>query len=106
MSIIKVSANSRVSVVAADIVGIIRAHQRVELQAIEEEAVNRAFKAVDLVIVYFRQEDIYIHCVMESMESADGSIDEHEQRAIRLIVEPQSSLDRSFELSRWVPIMN
>lgn len=105
MCIIKVAANSRVSVVAADIVAVIRDHQQAEVLAIEEEAVNLAFKAVDLVIVYFRRDDIYIRCVMESLDSMDESIDENKQTAIRLIIEPQSSLDCSFELTRQFPIL-
>jgi stage V sporulation protein SpoVS len=99
MSTIKVFANSPVFSVAADIAGIIRDHQQAELHAIEEEAVNQALKAVDLAIVYFRKDEIAIHC---KMESADKTIDENVQPVIRLIVEAPSSLDRSFELTRKI----
>ena len=103
MSIIKVFANSRVSAVAAAIASIIHNHQPAELQAIEEEAVTQALKAVDLAIVYFKRREIDIHCVMES---ADETIDEDTPRAIRLIVKPQSSLDQSSEMTQRFPILN
>lgn len=103
MSIIKVFANSRVSVVAADIVGIIRDRQQAELLAVEEEAVNLAFKAVDLVIVYFRQADIDIHCVMDT---AAETADENAPRATKLIVQPQNSAARSLERTQQFPILN
>ena len=65
-------------------------HQRAELVAVGEEAINRALKAVDLATTYFRQNGINVLCVMES---GNGTIVEDEPPAIRLIVELQSSLD-------------
>ena len=93
MNLIKVSANSRASVVAGAIVGVIRDHQRAEVYAIAEEAVKQALKAVDLAIDYFRQDEIDIYCVMES---ADETIDEDARTAISL----------SSELTRRVSILN
>ena len=90
MSLIKVSAKSRTSVVAGALARVIRNHQRVELVALGEEAVNRALKAVDLAIVYCRQDNIDVHC---AMDSADKVLDEDTRPAIRLIVEPQSLLN-------------
>ena len=55
MSLIKVSAKARASAVAGVIVRVIRDHQRAELLAVGEEAINRALKAVDLATIYFRQ---------------------------------------------------
>ena len=90
MSLIKVSAKSRASGVAGALARVIRDHQRAELLALGEEAVNRALKAVDLAIVYCRQDGIDVHC---SMESAEKTLDEDTRPVIRLIVEPQSSLN-------------
>ena len=90
MSLIKVSANSRASAVAGAIVGIIRNHQLAEVHAINEEAVNRALKAVDLAMGNFNRDGIHVHCVLEF---APVTIDEDTRTAIRLIVEPQSSHD-------------
>jgi stage V sporulation protein S len=44
MNMIKVSANSRTSAVAGAIAGVVREHQRPELQAIGAGAVNQAVK--------------------------------------------------------------
>ncbi len=48
MDLIKVSAGSRTSAVAGAIAGVIRDHQRAEVQAIGAGAVNRAIKALVL----------------------------------------------------------
>jgi stage V sporulation protein SpoVS len=69
---------------------VIRDHQRAELLALGEEAVNQVLKAVDLPIVYCRRDNIDVHC---AMESADKTLDEDTRPAIRLIVEPRSSLN-------------
>lgn len=90
MSLIKVSARARASVIAGVIMHVIRDRQRAELVAVGEEAINRALKAVDLATTYFRQNEIDVLCVMES---GNETIVEDELPVIRLIVEPQSSLD-------------
>jgi stage V sporulation protein SpoVS len=90
MSLIKVSAKAPVSAVAGVIMRVIRDHQRAELLAVGEEAVNRALKAVDLATIHFRQNGTNVLCVMES---ANETIIEDDPPAIKLIVEPQSSLD-------------
>jgi stage V sporulation protein S len=84
MSPIKVFARSRASTVAGAIAGIIREHQRAEVLALGDAAVNRALRAVDLAIVVCKQDGIDVHCMMESADET-----------IRLIVEAQDSLDRS-----------
>ena len=81
MSPIKVFARSRASAVAGTIAGMIREHRRAELLALGEAAVDRALRAVDLAIVYCRQDGIDVGCMMES--AADETI--------RLIVEAQDS---------------
>jgi stage V sporulation protein S len=94
MSIIKVSANSRVSAVGGAIAGIIRERQRAEVHATGEEAVNRALKAVDLAMANFKLEGIPTHCVLEF---ADVLFDEGMRPAIRLIVVCQSTRDLPIE---------
>jgi stage V sporulation protein SpoVS len=103
MSLIEVSANSRVCAIACAIVGVIHDHERAEVYAIGEEAINQALKATDLTIVYFKRREIDIQCVMES---AKETIDAETHPAIKLIIEPQSSLDRPFELTRQFPILD
>jgi stage V sporulation protein S len=87
MNLIKVFANSRVFAVVGAIMGVIRDHERAEVYAFGEEAIEQALKAVDLTIVYCKKDEIDIHCVMES---ADETIYEDVPMAIRLIVEAQS----------------
>lgn len=96
MSLIKVSGNSPASAVAGAIVDIIRDHQRAELLAFGEEALNQALKAVDLAMGNFNPDGV--HCVLEF---APVTIDEGTRPAIRLIVEPESSLDLPIEAT-WL----
>ena len=84
MSPIKVFAKSRASAVADAIASIIREHQRAELLALGDAAVNRALRVVDLAIADCKQQGIDVHCMMESAGET-----------IRLILEAQDSIDRS-----------
>ena len=86
MNLIKVSAASRTSAVAGAIAGVVREHQRAEVQAIGAGAVNQAVKAIILATGYLDQDGIHVHCVPEF---ADVTIDENVRTAIKLVVQPQ-----------------
>lgn len=86
MNLIKVAAASRTSAVAGAIAGVVREHQRAEVQAIGAGAVNQAMKAIILATVYLNQDGIHVCCVPEF---ADVTIDDNVRTAIKLIVEPQ-----------------
>jgi stage V sporulation protein S len=85
MDLIKVSATSRTAAVAGAIAGVIRDHQRAEVQAIGAGAVNQAVKALVLATGYLRQDGIYIHCVPEF---TDVTIEDKVRTAIKLVIEP------------------
>lgn len=85
MDVIKVSANSRTSAVAGAIAGVIREHNRAEVQAIGAGAVNQAVKALVLAVSYLREDGIDVACVPEF---ADVTIDDKVRTAIKLVVEP------------------
>jgi stage V sporulation protein S len=85
MNLIKVSATSRTSAVAGAIAGVVREHQRAEVQAIGAGAVNQAVKALILATGYLRLDGIYVSCVPEY---ADVIIEGKERTAIKLVVEP------------------
>jgi stage V sporulation protein S len=85
MNMIKVSATSRTAAVAGAIAGIVREHQRAEVQAIGAGAVNQAIKALILATGYLRLDDIHVACVPEF---ADVTIDDKVRTAIKLVVEP------------------
>lgn len=85
MNIIKVSATSRTSAVAGAIAGVVREHQRAEVQAIGAGAVNQAVKALALATGYLRLDGIHVRCVPEF---ADVTIDDNVRTAIKLVVEP------------------
>ena len=86
MSIIKVSANSRTSAVAGAIAGMMREHNRVEVQAIGAGAVNQAVKAIAIARGYLQEEGVHIVCIPEF---TSVTIEGKERTAIRLIVEPR-----------------
>jgi len=86
MDMIKVSANSRTSAVAGAIAGVVREHNRAEVQAIGAGAVNQAVKALVLATGYLRNDGINVTCVPEF---ADVTIEDKVRTAIRLVVEPQ-----------------
>lgn len=96
MEMIKVSANSRTSAVAGAIAGVIREHQRAEVQAIGAGAVNQAIKALVLATGYLRNDGIDVSCVPEF---ADVSIEDKVRTAIKLVIEPRHQSTFSFESS-------
>jgi stage V sporulation protein S len=92
MTIIKVSTASRSSAVAGAIAGVVREHQRAEVQAIGAGAVNQAVKALILATGYLRQDGIQVSCVPEF---AEVTIEDKVRTAIKLVVEPGHSPDAS-----------
>ncbi len=86
MSIIKVSAKSRTSAVAGAIAGMMREHNRAEVQAIGAGAVNQAVKAIAIARGYLHEEGLHIVCIPEF---TSVTIEGKERTAIRLIVEPR-----------------
>ena len=85
MNMIKVSATSRTAAVAGAIAGVVREHQRAEVQAIGAGAVNQAIKALILATGFLRMDDIHVRCVPEF---ADVTIEDQMRTAIKLVVEP------------------
>ena len=87
MDLIKVSATSRTAAVAGAIAGVVRDHQRAEVQAIGAGAVNQAVKALILATGYLRQDGIHVHCVPEF---ADVTLEDKVRTAIKLVIEPRA----------------
>jgi len=86
MNMIKVSATSRTSAVAGAIAGVVREHQRAEVQAIGAGAVNQAVKALVLAKGYLDGDGIHVICIPEFVEvDIDGKV----RTAIKLIIEPR-----------------
>lgn len=98
MNMIKVSATSRTAAVAGAIAGVVREHQRAEVQAIGAAAVNQAIKALILATSFLRLDEIYVRCVPEF---AAVTIEDQVRTAIKLVVEPGpiSSTSDTTELS-------
>lgn len=88
MDLIKVSGTSRTSAVAGAIAGVIREHQRAEVQAIGSQAVNQAVKALALARRYLRRDALDIVVVPEFV---DINIDDKVRTAIRFTVESHPS---------------
>jgi len=86
MDIIKVSATSRTSAVAGAIAGVVREHNRAEVQAIGAGAVNQAVKATAIARGYLQEDGLDVICMPE-FTSVD--IDGKERTAVRLVVEPR-----------------
>jgi stage V sporulation protein S len=86
MTIIKVSAGSRTSSVAGAIAGVVRDHNRAEVQAIGAGAVNQAVKAVAIARGFLEEDGLNVICIPE-FTTVD--IDGKERTAIRLVVEPR-----------------
>jgi stage V sporulation protein S len=83
---IKVSATSRTAAVAGAIAGVVREHQKAEVQAIGAGAVNQAVKALVLAKGYLEGDGIHVICLPEFVEvDIDGKV----RTAIKLIVEPR-----------------
>jgi stage V sporulation protein S len=92
MNMIKVSATSRTAAVAGAIAGIVRDHQRAEVQAIGAGAVNQAVKALALATGFLRLDGIHVSCVPEF---TDVTIEDKVRTAIKLVVEPARSPNSS-----------
>jgi stage V sporulation protein S len=86
MTIIKVSSTSRTSAVAGAIAGVIREHEKAEVQAIGAGAVNQSVKAIAIARGYLQEDGIDITCIPEF---TTVMIDENERTAIRLVVTPR-----------------
>ena len=86
MDVIKVSAESRTSAVAGAIAGVIREHQRAEVQAIGAGAVNQAVKAVAIARGYLHEDGLDVVCIPE-FTTID--IEGRKRTAVRLTVEPR-----------------
>jgi len=86
IDIIKVAAASRTSAVAGAIAGVIREHQRAEVQAIGASAVNQAVKALALAKGYLAEDGYDIICVPHFV---DVEIDGKLRTAIKFSVEPR-----------------
>lgn len=86
MDIIKVKANSRTAAVAGAIAGVVREHNRAEVQAIGAGAINQAVKALVLARGYLAEDGIIVVCLPEFV---DVDIDGKVRTAIKLVVEPR-----------------
>ncbi|MGD8813143.1 MAG: stage V sporulation protein S [Anaerolineales bacterium] len=86
MTIIKVSSESRTSAVAGAIAGVVREHNRADVQAIGAGAVNQAIKAVAIARGYLQEDGLDVICLPE-FTSVD--IEGKERTAIRLVIEPR-----------------
>ena len=92
MDTIKVSAGSRTSAVAGAIAGIVREHHSAVVQAIGAGAVNQAIKALILATGFLKNDGIHVSFVSEFV---DVNIGDQVRRAIRLVIEPDSTSDFS-----------
>lgn len=86
MDIIKVRAKSRTAAVAGAIAGVIREHNRAEVQAIGAGAVNQSIKALVLATGYLAEDGISIVCIPEFV---DVDIEGKVRTAVKLVVEPR-----------------
>ena len=86
VDIIKVSARSRSTAVAGAIAGVVREHNRAEVQAIGAGAVNQAIKAVAIARGYLKEDKIDVIVIPFFTEV---TIDDQERTAVRMVVEPR-----------------
>lgn len=86
VDIIKVSAKSRSTAVAGAIAGVVREHNRAEVQAIGAGAVNQAVKAVAIARGYLQDDGIDVITIPYFTEVL---IDDQERTAVRMLVEPR-----------------
>ncbi len=84
--IIKVSARSRSTAVAGAIAGVMRQHNRAEVQAIGAGAVNQAVKALAIARGYLERDEIDI---VTTPYFTEVDIDGQERTAVRFRVEPR-----------------
>ncbi|MDX9851960.1 MAG: stage V sporulation protein S [Anaerolineaceae bacterium] len=86
MDVIKVKANSRTAAVAGAIAGVVREHNRAEVQAIGAGAINQAIKALILAKGYLAEDGIPVICIPEFVDvDIEGKI----RTAVKLVVEPR-----------------
>ena len=86
IGIIKVSARSRSTSVAGAIAGVMRQHNRAEVQAIGAGAVNQAVKALAIARGYLERDEIDI---VSTPYFIEVDIDGQERTAVRFSVEPR-----------------
>jgi stage V sporulation protein S len=86
VDVIKVSARSRSTAVAGAIAGVVREHNRAEVQAIGAGAVNQAIKAVAIARGYLVDDQIDVIVIPYFTEVI---IDDQERTAVRMVVEPR-----------------
>lgn len=86
MDVLKVSSRSRSTAVAGAIAGVVREHNRAEVQAIGAGAVNQAVKATAIARAYLAEDGIDVICIPCFIEVL---VDDQERTAVRLIVEPR-----------------
>ncbi|OJX48210.1 MAG: stage V sporulation protein S [Chloroflexi bacterium 44-23] len=86
MDVIKVKATSRTAAVAGAIAGVVREHNRAEVQAIGAGAINQSVKALVLATGYLAEDGINVVCIPQFV---DVDIDGKVRTAIKLIVEPR-----------------
>ena len=86
VDIIKVSARSRSTAVAGAIAGVVREHNRAEVQAIGAGAVNQAIKAIAIARGYLSEDDIDVITIPAFTEVM---IENQERTALRMTVEPR-----------------
>jgi stage V sporulation protein S len=86
VDIIKVSARSRSTAVAGAIAGVVREHNRAEVQAIGAGAVNQAIKAIAIARGYLSEDNIDVIAIPFFTEVM---IDDQERTAVRMVVEPR-----------------
>ncbi len=86
MNVIKVSSESRTSAVAGAIAGVVREHNRAEVQAIGAGAVNQAVKAVAIARGYLQEDGLDVICIPEF---TSVEINGKERTALRFVVEPR-----------------
>ena len=86
VDVIKVSARSRSTAVAGAIAGVVREHDRAEVQAIGAGAVNQAVKAVAIARGYLQDDGIDVIAIPYFTEVM---IEDQERTAVRMLIEPR-----------------
>ena len=86
MDIIRVSASSRTTAVAGAIAGVVREHQRAEVQAIGASAVNQAAKAIIYATKFLAEDGIEVVFVPKFV---DVEIEDKIRTAMKFVVEPR-----------------
>lgn len=84
VEVLKVSATSQPVKVAGAIAGVVRVHQRVEIQAIGAGAINQAVKAIAISRGYVAAGGLDLVCIPSFIDLA---INGEDRTGIRLLVE-------------------